>query len=78
MNLALLHHIFIASHFHCRSSLGTKVDIRELTWEQKEKVIRLLFAKMNGVAHKKKLAKAQKALPHPPKQQLSIQDKPSV
>lgn len=25
-----------------------KVDISELTWEQKERVLRLLFAKMNG------------------------------
>jgi len=29
-------------------------DISELTWEQKEKVIRLLFAKLNGVAKEKK------------------------
>ncbi|KAL0969102.1 hypothetical protein UPYG_G00222640 [Umbra pygmaea] len=27
---------------------SNKVDISELTWEQKEKVLRLLFAKMNG------------------------------
>ncbi|XP_071376997.1 basal body-orientation factor 1 [Centroberyx affinis] len=27
---------------------GNKVDIADLTWEQKEKVLRLLFAKMNG------------------------------
>uniref|UniRef100_H3BGC4 Basal body-orientation factor 1 n=1 Tax=Latimeria chalumnae TaxID=7897 RepID=H3BGC4_LATCH len=26
-----------------------KIDISELTWEQKEKVLRLLFAKMNGL-----------------------------
>lgn len=26
------------------------VDIGDLTWEQKEKVLRLLFAKMNGFA----------------------------
>ena len=26
-----------------------KVDIRDLTWEQKEKVLRLLFARMNRV-----------------------------
>lgn len=25
-----------------------KVDISDLTWEQKEKVLRFLFAKMNG------------------------------
>ncbi|XP_074249090.1 basal body-orientation factor 1 isoform X4 [Saimiri boliviensis] len=29
------------------------VDIGDLTWEQKEKVLRLLFAKMNGCASKK-------------------------
>ena len=29
-----------------------KVDISELTWEQRERVLRLLFAKMNG--HKNK------------------------
>ncbi|KAG2457709.1 BBOF1 factor, partial [Polypterus senegalus] len=28
---------------------SNKVDISELTWEQKEKVLRLLFAKMNGL-----------------------------
>ncbi|XP_029349310.1 basal body-orientation factor 1-like [Echeneis naucrates] len=27
---------------------GSKVDISELTWEQREQVLRLLFAKMNG------------------------------
>ncbi|XP_034531792.1 basal body-orientation factor 1-like [Notolabrus celidotus] len=27
---------------------GSKVDISDLTWEQKEQVLRLLFAKMNG------------------------------
>ncbi|KAM3871362.1 basal body-orientation factor 1 [Diretmus argenteus] len=27
---------------------GNKVDITDLTWEQKEKVLRLLFGKMNG------------------------------
>ncbi|XP_076834243.1 basal body-orientation factor 1 [Brachyhypopomus gauderio] len=28
---------------------SSKVDISELTWEQKERVLRLLFAKMNGL-----------------------------
>ena len=28
---------------------SAKVDISELTWEEKEKVLRLLFAKMNGL-----------------------------
>ncbi|KAM4625814.1 basal body-orientation factor 1-like [Polymixia lowei] len=32
---------------------GNKVDISDLTWEQKEKVFRLLFAKMNGQGARK-------------------------
>ncbi|KAJ8341593.1 hypothetical protein SKAU_G00338840 [Synaphobranchus kaupii] len=36
------------AHLH-----STKVDISELTWEQKEKVLRLLFAKMNGLKTRK-------------------------
>ncbi|XP_041947262.1 basal body-orientation factor 1 [Alosa sapidissima] len=32
---------------------STKVDIAELTWEQKEKVLRLLFAKMNSLKYRK-------------------------
>lgn len=31
-----------------RTDIQGNVDIRDLTWEQKEKVLRLLFAKMNG------------------------------
>jgi len=39
-------------------------DISELTWEQKEKVIRLLFAKLNGVAKERNFIKAkQRPLP---------------
>ncbi|XP_057638489.1 basal body-orientation factor 1 [Chionomys nivalis] len=34
-------------------STQKNVDIRDLTWEQKEKVLRLLFAKMNGFAARK-------------------------
>jgi len=34
-----------------------KTDISELTWEQKEKIIRLLFAKLNGVSKDKKSSK---------------------
>uniref|UniRef100_A0A8C6R3H0 Basal body-orientation factor 1 n=1 Tax=Nannospalax galili TaxID=1026970 RepID=A0A8C6R3H0_NANGA len=34
-------------------STQTNVDIGDLTWEQKEKVLRLLFAKMNGFAARK-------------------------
>uniref|UniRef100_A0A665WZU6 Si:ch211-243o19.4 n=1 Tax=Echeneis naucrates TaxID=173247 RepID=A0A665WZU6_ECHNA len=32
---------------------GSKVDISELTWEQREQVLRLLFAKMNGQKERK-------------------------
>ena len=28
--------------------MSGKVDVADLTWEQKEKVLRFLFAKMNG------------------------------
>lgn len=35
------------------TSARTNVDIGDLTWEQKEKVLRLLFAKMNGFAPRK-------------------------
>ena len=31
------------------SGMESKVDIRELTWEQRERVLRLLFAKLNGL-----------------------------
>ncbi|XP_012692606.2 basal body-orientation factor 1 [Clupea harengus] len=32
---------------------STQVDLSELTWEQKEKVLRLMFAKMNGLKCRK-------------------------
>ncbi|KAM4853247.1 basal body-orientation factor 1 isoform 1-T2 [Thomomys bottae] len=35
------------------TSTPRNVDIGDLTWEQKEKVLRLLFAKMNGLASRK-------------------------
>ncbi|XP_006170600.1 basal body-orientation factor 1 [Tupaia chinensis] len=35
------------------TNIKGNVDIGELTWEQKEKVLRLLFAKMNGYAPRK-------------------------
>lgn len=31
-----------------------KIDIGELTWEQRERILRLLFAKMNGYKGKQK------------------------
>ena len=36
-----------------RMAMSGKVDISELTWEQKEKVLRYLFAKMNGARDKR-------------------------
>ena len=30
-----------------------KVDMKDLTWEQRERVLRLLFGKMNGFKEKK-------------------------
>ena len=36
--------------------LDTFVDIGDLTWEQREKVLRLLFAKMNGLKDIKRYA----------------------
>lgn len=39
------------------SAVSTSTDISDLTWEQKERVIRLLFAKMNGVQKEKKTRK---------------------
>ena len=31
-----------------------KIDVADLTWEQRERVLRLLFAKMNGYKEKKR------------------------
>lgn len=45
------------------SGLGGKVDIGELTWEQRERVLRILFARMNGSRVK---PKAPKNLAPPP------------
>merc|ERR1712136_627048 len=46
-------------------SLGNQVDIRDLTWEQKEKVLRLLFARMNGVKSNSKVDAAPMPIPQP-------------
>jgi len=35
-------------YFRAQPSGGGRVDIADLTWEQKEKVLRYLFARMNG------------------------------
>lgn len=42
-------HLCEFSFFH-RYDISGKVDISDLTWEQKERVIRYLFARMNGGA----------------------------
>ena len=31
------------------TGMDGKIDIRDLTWEQRERVLRLLFAKVNGL-----------------------------
>ncbi|XP_078515998.1 basal body-orientation factor 1 [Lissotriton helveticus] len=54
------------------------VDISDLTWEQKEKVLRLLFAKMNGV----RLRKQNNGLVHVSSTEIAIRgqgvEEPSV
>lgn len=42
-----------------------KVDMSELTWEQRERILRMLFAKMNGFKEKRRL-KAPALEPTPP------------
>ena len=37
----------------CRVDVSGKVDISDLTWEQKERVLRYLFAKVNGARDKR-------------------------
>jgi len=44
------------------SNLEGRKDIRDLTWEQKEKVLRLLFARMNRINKKQQLQRKNK--PH--------------
>ena len=34
--------------FHFRTNLGAEVDIADLTWEQKEQVLRALFLRTNS------------------------------
>ena len=53
------------------TSTDERVDIRDLTWEDRERVLRLLFAKINNAA-------AQKPMPHhaliPPDQRAASFD----
>jgi len=51
--------------------LSGNVDISELTWEQKERVLRFLFAKMNGT----KDLNTNKKLPPIQDRPLSITDR---
>jgi hypothetical protein len=44
----------ILINFFNRIDLSGKVDVGDLTWEQKERVLRYLFAKMNGAKDKQK------------------------
>lgn len=43
LHLTLFICLFLRTH-----QPGSKVELCDLTWEQKEHVLRLLFAKMNG------------------------------
>nr|XP_046164257.1 basal body-orientation factor 1-like isoform X1 [Oncorhynchus gorbuscha] len=51
---------------------SNKVDISELTWEQKEKVLRLLFAKMNGQKASRKLSQPLELSASPERNQNNI------
>ncbi|PAA86633.1 hypothetical protein BOX15_Mlig008616g2 [Macrostomum lignano] len=52
---------------------GGRIDISELTWEQKEKVIRFLFARMNGTR-----APPRQQQPQQPQPQSQQQQPPAV
>lgn len=46
-----------------RDSVGDKVDISELSWEQKEQVLRALFAKINQTPKPQRVPTAYHPLP---------------
>lgn len=52
--------------------IGGKVDVSDLTWEQKEKILRYLFARMNGSAKAPNLPKPPPLPSIDRNQQLSI------
>ena len=52
--------IFLHTH---REGLGDQVDISDLTWEQKEQVLCLLFSKMNSSKSLPVLPQAHLPLP---------------
>ena len=62
--ITFLTHIF-------RMEVKGKVDITELTWEQKERILRYLFGKMNG-SKKKAAPLLQPALPAPPQHSQTL------
>jgi hypothetical protein len=55
-----------------RYDIGGKVDVSDLTWEQKEKILRYLFARMNGSAKPPNLPKPPPLPSIDRNQQLSI------
>ncbi|XP_071490868.1 basal body-orientation factor 1-like [Diadema antillarum] len=57
------------------AGLGTKLDIGDLTWEQRERVLRLLFAKMNGAKTGHKPIVDLKPTPEQKRPSLSISNK---
>ncbi|XP_041469637.1 basal body-orientation factor 1-like [Lytechinus pictus] len=57
------------------SGLGTKLDISELTWEQRERILRLLFAKMNGAKTGQKPVLDLKPSPSQKRPQVSVPNK---
>lgn len=63
---------------YCTHRLNTEqVDISELTWEQKEKVLRYLFARMNRIVSTPAAAASNKAMAKPVEkpQQPSLMDR---
>ena len=50
----------------CRTHVQGQVDIGDLTWEQKEKVLRFLFAKMNHTDPKRPKLPPTSQQPLPP------------
>lgn len=60
--LLSLHRLHSLSFSFSRDDVGDTEDISDLSWEQREQVLRLLFAKMNA----KRAQRHPPALPPPP------------
>lgn len=56
--LTLFAIIVSAMNLHFSLNMSSKVDIADLTWEQKEMVLRYLFARMNKMATRANRTKA--------------------